>query len=181
MTESVFSVNGWQLVFTLCNLLLDYFILKKFLYNPVKKMFALRQKEVEDVYAKADEAQTAALTMKTQYEEKMASAKEEADEIVRSATGRAQLRSDAMIAEARDSAADIIKRAMVRVDRRLAAEGLPARLILQVHDELIVEAHQSVAEKVKTVLQEEMEGAVALAVPLTVGIGEGTDWLTANH
>lgn len=87
----------------------------------------------------------------------------------------------AMNSPIQGSAADIIKRAMVRVDRRLAAEGLPARLILQVHDELIVEAHQSVAEKVKTVLQEEMEGAVALAVPLTVGIGEGTDWLTANH
>ena len=87
----------------------------------------------------------------------------------------------AMNSPIQGSAADIIKRAMVRVDQRLAKEKLPARLILQVHDELIVEAHRSVAEQVKAVLKEEMEGAVTLAVPLTVGIGVGTDWLTANH
>ena len=111
MTESIFSVNGWQLVFTLINLVINYLILKKFLYQPVKKMFALRQQEVEETYAKADEAQNTANALKNQYEVKMASAKEEADEIVRSATGRAQLRTEAMIAEARESAADIIKRA----------------------------------------------------------------------
>ena len=144
MTESVFSVNGWQLVFTLCNLLLDYFILKKFLYNPVKKMFALRQKEVEDVYAKADEAQTAANTMKSQYEEKMASAKEEADEIVRSATGRAQLRSDAMIAEARDSAADIIRRAgeQAEIEKKQALNEVKNQIA-----DIALQAAETVIEK----------------------------------
>ena len=111
MTESIFSVSGWQLLFTLVNLVIDYFILKKFLYQPVKKMFAQRQAEVEDTYKKADEANADAASLKLQYEQKMAGAREEADAIVRSATGRAQVRSDAMIAEARQSASEIIRRA----------------------------------------------------------------------
>lgn len=94
---------------------------------------------------------------------------------------RAFGRRVAMNSPIQGTAADIIKRAMVRVDQRLHAEGLPARLILQVHDELIVEAHKSVADKVKQILQQEMEGAVSLCVPLTVGIGVGKDWLSANH
>ncbi|HIT79716.1 MAG TPA: F0F1 ATP synthase subunit B [Candidatus Faecivivens stercorigallinarum] len=111
MTESIFSVSGWQLLFTLINLVIDYFILKKFLYQPVKKMFAQRQAEVEDTYKKADEANADATSLKQQYEQKMAGAREEADAIVRNATGRAQVRSDAMIAEARQNASEIIHRA----------------------------------------------------------------------
>ena len=94
MTESIFSVSGWQLLFTLINLVIDYLILKKFLYQPVKKMFAQRQAEVEDTYKKADEANADATSLKQQYEQKMAGAREEADAIVRNATGRAQVRSD---------------------------------------------------------------------------------------
>ena len=107
-------------------------------------MFALRQKEVEDVYAKADEAQTAAITMKTQYEEKMASAKEEADEIVRSATGRAQLRSDAMIAEARDSAADIIRRAgeQAEIEKKQALNEVKTQIA-----DIALQAAETVIEK----------------------------------
>lgn len=59
------------------------------------------------------------------------------------------------------TAADIIKIAMVRVDRRLKRENMRARLILQVHDELIVEAPEDEAEKASRILTEEMEGAVS--------------------
>ena len=111
MTESIFSVSGWRLLFTLITLVIDYLILKKFLYQPVKKMFAQRQAEVEDTYKKADEANADATSLKQQYEQKMAGAREEADAIVRNATGRAQVRSDAMIAEARQNGSEIIRRA----------------------------------------------------------------------
>lgn len=87
----------------------------------------------------------------------------------------------AMNSPIQGSAADIIKLAMVRVDRRLKAEGLDARLILQVHDELIVEAEEACAERVRTLLKEEMEGAVSLAVPLTVSTAIGKNWLEAEH
>ena len=87
----------------------------------------------------------------------------------------------AMNSPIQGSAADIIKLAMVRVDRRLKAEGLDARLILQAHDELIVEAEEACAERVRTLLKEEMEGAVSLAVPLTVSTSIGKNWLEAEH
>ena len=87
----------------------------------------------------------------------------------------------AMNSPIQGSAADIIKLAMVRTDRRLQEEKLDARLILQVHDELIVESAESCAKRVRTILKEEMEGAVALAVPLTVSTAIGKNWLEAEH
>jgi DNA polymerase-1 len=75
----------------------------------------------------------------------------------------------------------VIKLAMVRVDQRLRASGLDARLILQVHDELIAEAAASDAEAVRAILKEEMENAVSLAVPLTVSTAIGANWLEAEH
>ena len=74
------------------------------------------------------------------------------------------------------TAADIIKLAMIRVDARLRAEGLEARLVLQVHDELIVECPEGEAERVKALLQEEMEGVAALAVPLKADANVGRTW-----
>ena len=74
------------------------------------------------------------------------------------------------------TAADIIKLAMVRVDSRLRSEGLEARLVLQVHDELIVECPEQEAEQVKALLQEEMEGVAALAVPLIADAKAGRTW-----
>ena len=78
------------------------------------------------------------------------------------------------------TAADIIKIAMVRVYRRLKAEGLRAKLILQVHDELIVEAPQEEAARVSALLAEEMEGAAALSVPLSVDVHTGVTWYDAK-
>jgi DNA polymerase-1 len=78
------------------------------------------------------------------------------------------------------TAADLIKRAMIRVHRRLAAEGLGARLLLQVHDELLLEVPEAEVEAVTTLLREEMEGAGALAVPLSVGVGVGKSWDAAH-
>ncbi len=74
------------------------------------------------------------------------------------------------------TAADIIKLAMIRVDARLRAEGLEARLVLQVHDELIVECPEGEAEQVKALLQKEMEGVAALAVPLKADANAGKTW-----
>ena len=74
------------------------------------------------------------------------------------------------------TAADIIKLAMVRVDSRLRSEGLEARLVLQVHDELIVECPEGEADQVKAMLQEEMEGVAALSVPLIADAKAGRTW-----
>ena len=86
----------------------------------------------------------------------------------------------AMNSPIQGSAADIIKAAMINVSRRLKKEGLDARLLLQVHDELIIEAHTSCAEKAAELLKYEMENAVKLAVPLTVEAGSGKTWYDAK-
>ena len=78
------------------------------------------------------------------------------------------------------TAADIIKIAMVRVHRRLREEGMQARLILQVHDELIVEAPADEAEKASLLLKEEMEAAADLKVKLSVDVHTGSTWYAAK-
>ena len=79
------------------------------------------------------------------------------------------------------TAADIIKIAMIRVSDRLAREGLRARLILQVHDELIVECPEEEREQVKALLTQEMEGAVSLSVPMVAEAGSGRTWYEAKE
>ena len=72
------------------------------------------------------------------------------------------------------SAADIIKVAMIRLDRALS--GSPARIVLQVHDELVVEAPKERCEGVAALMKQEMEGAFELSVPLKVDVGIGRNW-----
>ncbi len=86
----------------------------------------------------------------------------------------------AMNAPIQGTAADIIKLAMIRVDRRLREEGLRSRLLLQVHDELLVEAHCEETEKVKEILSEEMHGAAKLSVPLEIDMKQGKNWYEAH-
>ena len=74
------------------------------------------------------------------------------------------------------TAADIMKIAMIRVDRRLRAEGFSSRLLLQVHDELLLEVPRDEVARLVPVLRETMEGALALDVPLTVDVKTGDDW-----
>ncbi|MCR4310722.1 MAG: DNA polymerase I [Deltaproteobacteria bacterium] len=74
------------------------------------------------------------------------------------------------------SAADLIKMAMIRVDREFREAGMEARLILQVHDELIVEAPEREAAESERILKEAMEGVAKLSVPLTVSVSRGKNW-----
>ena len=93
---------------------------------------------------------------------------------------RAQGERMALNTPIQGTAADIIKLAMVRVANRLEKEGLAARLILQVHDELIVECPESEAELAARLLKEEMESAASLSVPLTADVNQGKNWLEAH-
>ena len=78
------------------------------------------------------------------------------------------------------SAADIIKVAMVRIARRLAGEGRQTRMVLQVHDELVFDVPEAEVEGVKSLVREEMEGAIVLDVPLVVDMGTGRNWREAH-
>lgn len=83
----------------------------------------------------------------------------------------------AMNSPIQGAAADIIKIAMINVSAKLQKEGIDARLILQVHDELILESHRSCADRAAEILKKEMESAVSLPVPMTVDLGIGNTWL----
>lgn len=87
----------------------------------------------------------------------------------------------ALNAPMQGSAADLIKRAMIAIDRRLAAEGLRSRQILQIHDELMVEVAPGEKDTVETLLVKEMSGAADLSVPLDVNVGHGVSWRDAGH
>jgi DNA polymerase-1 len=75
------------------------------------------------------------------------------------------------------TASDIVKIAMLKVDDALRAAGLQAQMVMQVHDELLIEASKKEAEQVKEILCREMETAVELDVPLDVESGVGENWM----
>ncbi len=78
------------------------------------------------------------------------------------------------------SAADLIKMAMIRIHQALPAAGLEARMLLQVHDELVIEAPAAEAERAAQLVKEHMEGAAKLDVPLLVTVGIGDNWIDAK-
>ena len=78
------------------------------------------------------------------------------------------------------SAADLIKIAMINIHRRLADEGRPARMLLQIHDELLFETPRDAAEQDGLIIVEEMTGAMRLDVPLKVDVGIGPNWRDAK-
>ena len=82
----------------------------------------------------------------------------------------------AMNSPIQGTAADIIKVAMINVNKRLKEEGINAHLILQVHDELVVESHKDCADQASQILREEMENAILLPVPLSVELTVGETW-----
>ena len=86
----------------------------------------------------------------------------------------------AMNSPIQGTAADIIKLAMINVDKALKASGIDARLILQVHDELIIESHKSCAQRAYEILKTEMEKATELLVPLTADVAMGDNWYDAK-
>jgi DNA polymerase-1 len=93
---------------------------------------------------------------------------------------RANAERMALNAPFQGTAADIIKIAMIRLDAALARAGLAARLVLQVHDELVLEAPEGEVAQVERLVREVMEGAAQLMVRLIVDVGSGSDWLSAK-
>jgi len=87
---------------------------------------------------------------------------------------------NAVNAPIQGSAADIIKIAMINIHKRLITENWQSKMLLQVHDELVFDVHNSELEKIQPMIKEEMENAFKLDVPLIVDLGFGKDWLEAH-
>ena len=105
--ESIVGIEPWRALFTFCNMIITFLVLRKFLFKPVKKMIDDRQKEIDDLYADADKVNAEAAALKEDYERHLADARNERDEILRDATSRAQKREQEIIAEAKSDAAAI--------------------------------------------------------------------------
>ena len=107
----IISVNFWQTLISLCNLLIIFLIMKKFLFKPVQAMMKTRREQVDKIYSDADESRESANQMKQEYEQKMASSRQEADSLIKSATQTAQRKSDQIVAEANSQASHVKQKA----------------------------------------------------------------------
>ncbi|MBO4353635.1 MAG: F0F1 ATP synthase subunit B [Clostridia bacterium] len=107
----IISINLWSILISLANLLIIFLLLKKFLFKPVKKTFAVRSAQVDKIYDDANAAKAEAEANKTLYEQKLAGAKDEAEEILSTARERADRMSDEIVGQANAKAAAKVKRA----------------------------------------------------------------------
>ena len=126
----IISINIWHIVISLCNLLILFLMLKKFLYKPVKKVLAERQAAIDSRYDEADRAKSQALRSKTEWENRMAAADEEAAGIMSSAVESANRQSSAIIGESKERADRMISRARAEADaeRRKAEDDIRDRI-----------------------------------------------------
>lgn len=122
----VISVNIWQIIVSLCNLLILFLIIKKFLYRPVRRMLADRQQAIDEQYKAADEAVALALRDKEAYSIQLAGAGKECDSLLKNAQLNASRRSEEIVAAAEDKAAGILRRANtdIELERKKAVSGL---------------------------------------------------------
>ena len=107
----IISVNIWSILVSLANLLIMFLILKRFLFKPVQKMMAARKQQVDQIYQDAKENRDSAINMKQEYEARLATAREEADGLVRNAVQTAQRKGDAIVAEANSQASHLKQKA----------------------------------------------------------------------
>ena len=105
--ESFVGINPWTALFTFCNMLITFSVLKHFLFEPVKKMIHDRQNEIDTMYADADAAKQKAAALETEYQAHLQSIKDERDAMLREATRRAQKREEEIVGEAKTEAANI--------------------------------------------------------------------------
>ena len=111
MFESFIGVNFWTALAVLINTLLIYFVGKRYLFEPVKKMIDSRQKEIDDMYAQADGAREQAAALQKEYEEKLSSAAAASEQIVKDAVARGQSREEEILRQANAEASAILAKA----------------------------------------------------------------------
>lgn len=127
----IISINIWQVVISLVNLVILFLILKKFLFEPVKKIKAQRENEIETQYKKAEKARKEADDLKAGWEDKITTADQKADEIISEAVERANERNEIMLYESREKADQIIRKAKADIerDRREARETIKKEIV----------------------------------------------------
>ncbi len=117
MYEGIVDIDFWTALFTFCNMIITFLLLRKFLFRPVKKMIDDRQKEIDDLYADAGRQQAEAGALQEEYRRHIARASEEREEILRDATRQAEKRQQEILNEASAGAAAIRQKAEADIAR----------------------------------------------------------------
>lgn len=112
----IISISFWNILISLLNLVVLFWLVKKFLFKPVKKMLAERQADIDHQYAAAAEAQRMADKNRDTWEQKLGTADAEADRIIKDATDTAKFRTEQMIREADEQASGIVRRAKAEAE-----------------------------------------------------------------
>lgn len=113
---SFIGVDFWTALFTLLNFLAVFFVGKKFLWGPVMKIITDRQKEIDDMYTSAGEAQTEANAMREEYQQKLAAAQQTSERLVKEATLRGQAKEEEIIQKANEEASAILSKAAADIE-----------------------------------------------------------------
>lgn len=143
----IISVQLWNIVISLCNLIVLFLILKKFLYQPVRKMLAERQAAIDSQYADAESAKSDALRLKEKWEDKMSTAEGQAESIVKEAMENADRRSAAIIGESREQAARILRQA--ETDADLERQKVGAEIKEQIADVSVALSEKMLGREIK--------------------------------
>ena len=124
--ESFVGIDPWTALFTFCNMMITFAVLKKFLFKPVKKMIDDRHAEIDTMYADADAAKQKAAELEQEYQQHLQSIRDERDTLLREATARAQKREEEIVGEARAEAAALraVAEADIAQERKKAVNDL---------------------------------------------------------
>ena len=117
MTNDIVSFSVPDIVFTWLNLLVIFLIVKKFLFKPIKGIIEKRQKEVKDMYLRAEQAEKKAQNLEAQYTELLTKARLEAAEIVKNATEAAQSKADTIVEQAKVKAMELLEKTQAQIQR----------------------------------------------------------------
>ena len=153
----VISINIWNTLISLGNLALLYWLMKKFLYGPVRNMIAKRQAQIDAQYANAAEAERSANESRDLYAEKLRGAKAEADGIIRKATADADRNGARIVGEARDKADGIIRQAHNEVE--LEKKKAEAEIRRQIADVSTALTEQMLRREIRTEDHRELIGS----------------------
>ncbi len=140
--ENFIGFNPWTALFTLLNLVLTFLILKKYLFKPVTKMIDDRQKEIDDIFADAEDARQKAETMRADYDRKLSEAKDASAQIIAEATQEAHRRRDDILVHAQTDAEGIRNkaRAEIELERKKALNGVKddiSRIALDIAEKVV--------------------------------------------
>ena len=127
----IISVNLWQTLISLANLVLLFLIVKRFLFKPVQTMLKNRQNEIDQQYEAAENANRSAEENKAQWEEKISSVKERTDEMLKKAQDNAKRQSDTILSKAKEQAEGIVRQAEVQAELEMkkAEESIKQEIV----------------------------------------------------